>query len=411
MLSRDSHNGNMFLSLLIGRWLVLLPPAVTLLHPQQNPARTAWVFAAALCSNVMLSLWHRAINRQLVCHPWLLGLDMLSAATYIAFTGGTQSPYYFYATTPLLAASFFFKVRGGVLAALVFTPLYLVATVFALRMSGGNFDDVEALSEVLSFYGIALVFGYSAVLLDRLRVASLELQDMQEELSRAETLAVLGRMVAHVSHEIRNPLVVLGGYAQHILRKADDPQIVRRNAQIISDNVRQLEDLLTDLLELTHHRPPQLVPGDVHEVLNQAWQLSGGATAQNPVTLHRHYGKDIPAIQLDRSSLLRAFLNVMRNAVQFMPQGGTLVVSTRLVGHEVQVEIADSGPGIAPELLPKIFDPFVTQREHGTGLGLAVTQEIVQQHGGRLKVKSEPGKGAAFVFHLPVSATLPAGEI
>jgi hypothetical protein len=169
MLSRDSHNGNMFLSLLIGRWLVLLPPAVTLLHPQQNPARTAWVFAAALCSNVMLSLWHRAINRQLVCHPWLLGLDMLSAATYIAFTGGTQSPYYFYATTPLLAASFFFKVRGGVLAALVFTPLYLVATVFALRMSGGNFDDVEALSEVLSFYGIALVFGYSAVLLDPVR--------------------------------------------------------------------------------------------------------------------------------------------------------------------------------------------------------------------------------------------------
>jgi signal transduction histidine kinase len=319
----------MFLSLLLGRWLVLLPPAVTLLHHQQHPARNVWVFGAALSSNVMLSLWHRDINRHLVRHPWLLGLDMLLVATCIALTGGTQSPYFFYATTPLLAASFFFRIRGGLLAALVFTPLYLGAAVFALRMGSGTFDGVEAFAEVLSFYGIALVFGYSAVLLERLRIASLRLQRTQEELSRAETLAVLGRMVAHVSHEIRNPLIVLGGYAQHIVRKADDPDSVRRHAQVISDSVRQLEDLLTDLLDLTQRRSPQLIPGDVHEVLNQAWQLSGGTAAQTPVTLQRHFAQDVLPIQLDRSSLLRAFLNVMRNAVQFMPQGGTLVVSTR----------------------------------------------------------------------------------
>jgi signal transduction histidine kinase len=91
----------------------------------------------------------------------------------------------------------------------------------------------------------------------------------------------------------------------------------------------------------------------VHEVLNQAWQLSGGATAKNPVTLQRHYATDIPPIHIDRSSLLRAFLNVMRNAVQFMPQGGTLSVSTRLTGDHVQIEITDSGPGIARNCCPR----------------------------------------------------------
>jgi signal transduction histidine kinase len=397
----------MFLSLLLGRWLVLMPPAVTLLHEQQHPARNLWVFAAALASNVMLSLWHRDINRYLVRHPWLLGVDMALVATYIALTGGTKSPYFFYATTPLLAASFFFKIRGGMLAAMIFTPLYLGAVFFAFKMAGGEFDDVEAFSEVLSFYGIALVFGYSAVLLERLRIASWQLQRTQEELSRAETLAALGRMVAHVSHEIRNPLIVLGGYAQHIVRKADDAESVRRHAQVISDSVLELEDLLTDLLDLTHHRQPQMVAGDVHEVLNQAWQLSGGATAKNPVTLQRHYGTDLPTIRIDRSSLLRAFLNVMRNAVQFMPQGGTLSVSTRLSADYVQIEITDSGPGIAPELLPTIFEPFVTHREHGTGLGLTVAQEITQQHGGHIEVKSEAGKGASFVFYLPLAARQP----
>jgi signal transduction histidine kinase len=332
---------------------------------------------------------------------------MLLVATCIALTGGTRSPYFFYGTTPLLAASFFFRIRGGVLAAMIFTPLYLGAAIFSLRMDSGEFDDVEALAEVLSFYGIALVFGYSAVLLERLRVASLQLQRTQEELSRAETLAALGRMVAHVSHEIRNPLVVLGGYAQHIVRKADDPQSVRRHAQIISDNVRQLEDLLTDLLDMTHHRPGQLSPGNVHEVIDQAWQLSGGAAAKCPIILKRHYGQNIPLLHIDRSSLLRAFLNVMRNAVQFMPEGGTLEVSTRIGADEVQIEITDSGPGITPELLPTIFDPFVTHREHGTGLGLTVAQEIAQQHGGHVEARSEVGKGASFVFHFPVPTQTP----
>src|SRR4028119_707741 len=141
LFSRDSNNENMFLSLLLGRWLVLLPPAVTLLHEQQHPARNLWVFAAALASNVMLSLWHHDINRYLVRHSWLLGLDMALVATCIALTGGTKSPYFFYATTPLLAASFFFRIRGGMLAALLFTPLYLGAAVFSLRLSNGKFDD------------------------------------------------------------------------------------------------------------------------------------------------------------------------------------------------------------------------------------------------------------------------------
>jgi signal transduction histidine kinase len=404
-LSRAIRDENVLLFLLAMRWMSLLPPLLAFYTRSQPYSALYGVFAIALLNNLALSIFHPRINAAVTRAPWLLGFDMMLAASFVARTGGTTSPYELYMFTPVLAASFFFGMRGGFLAAMCYTPMYLAALVHARDLFGPlAFNVQEALTEVLSFYLVAIVFAYPTVLLRRLRAATAQLQNAQQELNRVETLAAMGRMAAHLSHEIRNPLSTIGGFARGILKKSDDADKVRHHAAIIADEVQRLEELLTDMLDLTHSPVRERCATNIHDVLDKAWLLAGGGlTGASPVALRKKYN-ELPPIWADASSLLRAFLNVMRNALQFMPDGGVLTVETRCENGEVVVVITDTGPGIAPELLPSIWTPFVTHRERGTGLGLAVTREIVHQHGGRVEARSEEGKGAEFVFYLPLQS-------
>jgi signal transduction histidine kinase len=178
---------------------------------------------------------------------------------------------------------------------------------------------------------------------------------------------------------------------------------VTRNAQVIADEVRRLEELLTDMLDLAH--PPALVlrPECLHDMLDQAWLLAAGETrSEAPVELRKQYDSSLPEVRVDARSLLRAFLNVMRNAIQVMPDGGTVTVSTRNLGCHALVSIADTGGGIPRQVLPTIFTPFVSHRVRGTGLGLSITHQIVSEHGGRLTVDTMEEKGTIFTFSFPL---------
>ena len=403
---RAMRDENPFFFLLAARWLMLLPPGLALLlRPAPNTVPLA-VFGAAMSGNLLLSVWHPRLNRWLVRQPLLLGVDMALSAAFLGLTGGTASPYFFYALTPLLAAAFFFQIRGGLMAAAAFTLFYLLATLTSSRLTGSAFDVITASGAILSFHGIALVFGYPSILLLRLREASAQLHSAQEELAGASTLAALGKMVAHIGHEIRNPLSTLGGYAARIARKTQD-ETTRHDAQIIAGEIKRLEELLNDLLAVSRPRQPVMYQDDLHDVLDRACLLTGSELGESPVQIRKEYDAALPEIKMNAPSLLRAFLNVIRNAIQAMPEGGTLTISTLHAGHdgEVQVTITDTGAGIAAEELPHIFEPFVTHRkgEQGTGLGLAVTQQIMHDHGGRIEAQSEAGRGTRFTFHLPVN--------
>jgi diguanylate cyclase (GGDEF)-like protein/PAS domain S-box-containing protein len=403
-LTRAIREENIFLFLLGVRWISLLPPALSLaFHPLSDSVALP-VFTLALLSTVVLSAFQSQFNRLVLRWPALLGLDMTLSAAFISVTGGVGSPYARYACLPLLAAAFFFQIRGGLFAAAVFTPLYLSALLVAHQWSGAVPNVEDVLTQVIIFFLIALIFGYPSILLQRLRVATSQLQHAQQEAARAETLAAMGKLAAHVSHEIRNPLSTVGGFARSILRHPDDVERVRKNTQIIADEVTRLEQLLTDMLDMA--RPPtlKLQPENLHEILDKAWLLTDGAPAEKSlITVRKNYAAALPPVEADASALLGAFLNVTRNAVQLMPAGGTVTITTRRSNEdEVEVVIADTGPGIAPEVLPTIFAPFVSHRPDGTGLGLAATQRIIAEHGGRIEVQSELGKGTQFIFHLPV---------
>lgn len=416
---------SIFLFLLATRWIALIPPALALLRStlwplgevspltpasmlaSMPPSNLGWIlFITALASNLLLSWLHPRLNIWLTRRPYLLGLDMALMTGILMFSGGTASPYFFFAVSPLLASAFFFQIRGGLLAALCFIPLYLLACVISSQRLGWPFDVSEAEAEIAGIFGIAIIMGYPSLLLQRLRVATKELQRTQETLARAETQAALGRMIAHVSHEIRNPLTTLGGYAHHLLRKPEDTAAVQHHAKIIASEVLRLEELLNDLLDLSRPRRATMVPANLHDSLDRACLLAGNELQSAKITLKKDYDDNLPRISQNASALLRAWLNLVRNAAQAMPDGGTLSVSTSRQAFNGEsfalVQISDTGRGIAPEILPTIWTPFVTHRDGGTGLGLAVTLQIIHDHGGTIQVESEVGRGTTFTVRLPL---------
>lgn len=401
-LRRAIRDENILLFLLGVRWLSLLPPVLGALAPDAHSTVFEWlVLAAAISANAALSIGHRWLDRQLLRHPYLLSVDLLLAATFLALTGGPQSPYGLYALAPLLAGAFFFEMRGGLLAALALSAFYVPLLIFAPR----PFAPVSVLEQVMGFFLIALMFGYPAVLLRRLKSANEELQHAQEDISRATALAALGKTVAHVSHEVRNPLVTVGGFARQMQRHPENTEMVSHHAEIIAQETQRLEGLLNDILTVARPTPLQFTRGNIHEVLDRACLLAGGD--KKNINFVKNYDPSLPWMHFNATSLLRALLNVLRNAVQAMPAGGVIHIATRFdsAADHAQIIITDSGPGIPDSLLKNIFEPFVTGRDEGTGLGLAITRQIIQEHGGTLcaqNLVSEKTSGARFTIELPL---------
>jgi len=238
----------------------------------------------------------------------------------------------------------------------------------------------------------------------KLEIAYRELKEAQDRLLHSERLAAIGEMAAHVAHEIRNPLVTIGGFARSILKavKAENDPI-RKSAQIVAEEVRRLERILANVLDFTKLSPPQPRPGNINEVLEDTCALLSTEVSDRHVELVQRFDPTIPPVLLDVPLMKQAVLNVLQNALHSMPKGGRLEVITTWDGKDwVTVEIRDTGIGIPPDVLKEMFNPFFTTRPDGTGLGLAITRKIVNDHGGRIQVESQVGMGTAFRFTLPL---------
>ncbi|MCL6620846.1 MAG: GAF domain-containing protein [Syntrophobacterales bacterium] len=231
-----------------------------------------------------------------------------------------------------------------------------------------------------------------------------ERRALQQKVLQAERLAVLGRMSAHISHEIKTPLMLIGGFARQVRdHLGEDPEKNRQKLDLIVAEIKRLEDFLVEVGGYTKFSEPHKVPGDLNALIQETVHLLEPSLQEHHIRLELDLDPGVGEVLFDPSHLRQVLLNLLKNSLEAMEDGGRLSVSSRTVNGWVRVEVVDTGRGIPPEDMEKLFQPFFTTKPKGSGLGLAICQRIMQAHQGEITLTSTPGQGTRVRLTLPRS--------
>ena len=267
-------------------------------------------------------------------------------------------------------------------------------------------EDVELLkifanSSAIAIENARLVTSLEEKVQD-LRLAYQELKENRDRLVKTERLSAVGEVAASVAHEIRNPLVSIGGFARTVLNKIPEDDPKHQYLKIIVDEVRRLENILKEILNYARPVVPRFTESDLNEVIHQTVGMMEAETDDESIEIVQDLQKDLPKVWIDPDQIRQVLHNMFRNAVHAMPNGGRISARTRQQGNVVSIEIEDTGMGIQEENLNKLFTPFFTTKSTGSGLGLTISSQIIHNHGGSIGVNSKVGKGTTFIVMLPV---------
>jgi nitrogen fixation/metabolism regulation signal transduction histidine kinase len=222
-------------------------------------------------------------------------------------------------------------------------------------------------------------------------------------LIQSERLAAVGKLAAQVAHEIRNPLSSIALNTELLEEEVGDKGEARAILSAVQREVERLTAITEEYLRYARLPRPRLRRGELNDVLRELCGFMNEELSAQGVALETDLSGELPPVRADERQLRQAFLNVMKNSQGAMGKGGRLAISTRPVSAGVEVRISDTGEGIAPEHLEQVFEPFFSTKEEGTGLGLAVTRQIVEEHGGSVRIESERGKGTTLTVTLPAA--------
>ena len=243
------------------------------------------------------------------------------------------------------------------------------------------------------------------------------IRELEDRLRRADRLAALGTMAAGIAHDIRNPLTSILIFSQLMSMHYDDPDVREKFDRVVPRELERVQSVIEDMMELARPTAVHLEPANINEVLAQVLELFEGQAGTQKIKLARELEPGLPFCMADRKRLHRCFSNLVANAIQAMPNGGEVRIHTRCVDiafpafrppgtrpePAIRVIVADTGQGIPPDRLSRIFDPFYTTKEKGVGLGMAIAHRIVEDHKGTIDVASQVNVGTTFTLHFPVS--------
>ncbi len=347
-------------------------------------------------------------------------LKIALASSVVNCTGGIESSYYLIYFLPVITAAMFF----GALQTLLWTAVTSAAYCsFLLWVDWWKFRlTAEALTELairnFVFFLVAIVVNRFVAesrrqaqryrrLAEELAETNRQLAQVQEEKRRSERLAALGQLSAGLAHELRNPLAVIKGSAEMLNKQtASSDALTGELASYISSEVNRLNTIVTRFLDFARPSQLHLRPEPIAPLIERALKNVRDRWPEAKVEVQQQYADGLPKVIIDADLCEQAFTNLFLNAYEAMGDGGgTLRVRIEPFNSNGQggaeIEIADTGPGIPPESIQQVFNPFFTTKKTGTGLGLSIVSKIIDDHRGWIRVASEPGKGARFRVFLP----------
>jgi signal transduction histidine kinase/HAMP domain-containing protein len=301
------------------------------------------------------------------------------------------------------------RMRAMGITTLIVAPLWSSNTMSglltAINKKGGMSFDKHDLRLFTVFSSLAAAALQNASLYGDLKGKMQELNTAQEQLVQSAKLAAIGELSANVAHEINNPLTSVLGYTTHLMKTLDIPESPKRILGMMEQEILRVRKFIRNLLDFARQKPSWMQPADIALPLRETTALVRGIAEATGVVMHEEYPSSPLIVNMDHNEMKQVFINIVSNALQVMPHGGDLRISLSSDrSKEVVVAFSDTGKGIEPEHVDKIFKPFFSTKSSGdgTGLGLSISNRIVANHGGSIEAESELGKGSVFRVRLPL---------
>ncbi|MFQ5793073.1 MAG: nitrogen regulation protein NR(II), partial [Acidobacteriota bacterium] len=229
-----------------------------------------------------------------------------------------------------------------------------------------------------------------------------KLQDSFEHLRRADRLSALGELSAGLAHEIKNPLASMKGSLEILASDFSPGHAKREFLEILEKEVDRLNEVLTGFLQFARTPRPDRQPCNLREVIDSIRSLCSREAGRHGVRIEVSYQNEPPELHADAGQLQQALLNIVLNGIQAMPSGGRLSIHVSRRNGTAEIRIHDDGPGVAPQERSRIFDPFFTSKDGGTGLGLPIAHKLIEGHRGQIRLLEGEGPGSTFVVSLPI---------
>ena len=336
-------------------------------------------------------------------------LKLSLAFVLIGYTHGVESRYWVLLLLPVVSAATAF----GVFGAMAFTLLAAVSYLFFLAWVPQPGDYITVMEQRIVF--LAMVGNLANALAAELRIqsrnyrrtaeqlaeANVQIQQAEEAVRRSDRLAALGQLSAGLAHELRNPLGTIRASSEMLGRTVSgENEVAREVAGFITSEVDRVNSLITRFLQFARPLELRLDAADLAQTLDRA--VAAVEREAPGIAIYKNYAPEIPPFPFDAELLERVFFNLVLNAAQATAAEGAVTVKTRAAGGTVEISVIDRGVGIDPKQLGHIFNPFFTTKPQGVGLGLSIVSKIVDEHGGKISVESELGKGTVFRVALPM---------
>lgn len=282
-----------------------------------------------------------------------------------------------------------------------------ISSIIVIRycISGLGTEILDVIPRVILFFLAVIIINWSKTSLKNLENQVKENKRLEEQTNQAEKFAILGKVAAGITHEIRNPLTVIKGFLQLLKTKLDKENDFEKSFSLIFKELNRIEKIIHDFLLFSKLTEPEKEAADINTVVEECLQFLESEFILYNISLTTELKADLSKIFIDINQIMQVLLNILSNAVQSMNNKGKIFISTYQEADFIIVKIKDNGMGIPQETIKKIFNPFFTTKNKGTGLGLSTSLNIVKNHGGTIEVESKPNEETTFYIKLPINGS------